>query len=80
MVRVKSDNYRDYELKQLKKLQAAEKKKSKIIFKLDNAKTGLEERQLFEFLLKQVEEEIYYIRRQNLINRSDCLSCRMTTF
>lgn len=80
MARVKSDNYRDNELKQLKQLQAAEKKKSKIILKLDKAKTGSEERQLFEFLLKQVEEEIYYIRRQNLVNRGDCLSCRMTTF
>lgn len=80
MARVKSDNYRDNELKQLKQLQAAEKKKSKIIFKLDNSKIDSDERQLFEFLLKQVEEEIYYIRRQNLINRGDCLSCRMTTF
>lgn len=80
MARVKTGNYRDKELKQLKQLQVAEKKKSKIIFKLDNSKIDSEERQLFEFLLKQVEKEIYYIRRQNLINRGDCLSCRMTTF
>lgn len=75
MARVKTGNYRDKELKQLKQLQVAEKKKSQIIFKLDNSKIDSEERHLFEFLLKQVEEEIYYIRRQNLINREDCLSC-----
>ena len=80
MARVKTGNYRDNELKQLKKLQAAEKKKTKIIFKLDNSKIDSEERLLFEFLLKQVEEEIYYIRRENLINREDCLSCRMNLF
>lgn len=75
MARVKTGNYRDKELKQLKQLQLAEKKKSKIIFKLDNSKIDSEERELFEFLLKQVKKEIYYIRRQNLINRGDCLSC-----
>ena len=75
MARVKTGNYRDKELKQLQQLQDAEAERTRIIYLLNNYKFGEDERKLVEFLLKQTEDRIYYLRRQNLIIPGDCLSC-----
>ena len=65
----------DRQGKQLEDIQAVEKEKKFLNRRLLRSKLSEDEKQLIRFALKQCDVKIDLIRRRNMIDTGDILSC-----
>ncbi|MBR2386050.1 hypothetical protein IKA92_01985 [bacterium] len=70
----------DKKLEQLVEQQDAEKELARIEYLLLHYKFAPGEKQLVEVLRDRTKEKILEIKRKNLVEKGDCLSCRMMNF
>lgn len=69
--------YIDRKSKQLIKIQEIENKKAKLNRQLIRCKNlSPDEKQLIEFCIKDCDDQIADIKKENMIIKGDCLSCR----
>ena len=80
MTRNKDSLGRDRKLEQLVEQQDAEKELARIEYLLLHYKFAPGEREMVEVLRDRTKEKILEIKRKNLVEKGDCLSCRMMNF
>lgn len=78
MIRVNSDLGLDLKkIKQIDDLQSAEDELGRLNYLLLHYKFAPGEKQMVEVLRDRTKEKIIEIKRKNLVEKGDCLSCRM---